>query len=218
MRRFSYWSILLVLATVCATPALADSLAVTNAAAIDGNFGLAVTVDGSTNKANVQDYSPNDETVYRASFKIDMNNLVMAEGARHDIFIIRSAPGGPLGLNHRNEAFLWAQYFGAQTNPYKINLVCRRDDGKWLWGGKTSLPPSGARTLMVEWEAASGPGANDGACRIYFNGNLKGALEVLDNDERAVGSAWIGSVNRIDPATNGTMYFDSFESFRTLAP
>jgi len=207
-----------LLAFVFVAPAIAqNSLSVTNAAAIDGTYGLEVTMDGSSNKAFVRDESPADEHVYRATFKIDMNNLAMTDGDWHYVATFRAEPGGPdSNPSARNLMRIIIRYREGQANPYKIRFVARNDNGTWNQPGGHSLPPSGSSTITVEWQAASAPGANDGFGRFYRNGVLRATASGLDNDTWAgIGSATLG-VDQVDAGTSGSMYYDSFESFRTL--
>ena len=220
----------LTIVVLSGTAALANnSLVASQAAALEGSWGLAVTVDGSPNKADVRNYCnggvsncPNDETTYRFSFLIDMNNTAMDDFSIVRIATVRSRSGGPMGLSNRNEAFVHVRYRDGQASPYKIRMACRRDDNTWAQLGGHSLPPSGVRRVTVEWQAASAPGANDGICRIYVNTSAQSLIlraedTGIDNDTRAIGEIWMG-VDRVPANMVGTFYYDSFESFRTLAP
>lgn len=227
MRKWSYLTIALGLAALIAGPALANnSIAASTAAAIDGTYGLAVTLDGSPNKADVRNLrpdnpgdppGPNDETTYRASFKINMNDVVMNEDFTHNIFTMRALAGGPSGVDNRNELRISVKWKGADVNPFKLRMSCRQDDKSWAYVGGHSLPRPGVRTITVEWQASSAPGANDGICRLYVNGVLRGERTDIDNDQRTIGAVWMG-VDGVRPGTIGTQYYDSFESFRTLSP
>jgi hypothetical protein len=200
---------------LCAHAALANNtVAVTNAAALDGSFGLEVTMDGSTNNAHVRDLSPNDETTFRATFLFDANALTMTDGDWHFIATWRAEPGGPAGHpSPRNEMRLLVRFRQGQTNPYKIRIVCRNDNGTWAQPGGHSLPLNGSSELTVEWQAGA-----DGAgfCNFYRNGILR-ATTTLDNDQRTIGSSTLG-VAGVDAGTSGSSYWDRFESFRTLLP
>jgi hypothetical protein len=206
---------LALIAVTAAMPALAaNSLDVTGAAAIDGAFGLAVTMDGSTNKAFVRDFTPDGETVYRATFKIDMNNLAMNTDDWHFIATFRADDT----TSARNLMRIIVRYKAGDINPYKIRFIARNDDKSWAQPGGHSLPTSGVSTITVEWQAATGPGANNGIGRFYRNGILRAQVTNLDNDTwNGIGSAQLG-VDQVDPGTVGTIYYDSFESFRTLLP
>lgn len=195
-----------------------NTTAATPAAALEGNFGLEVTMDGSSNNAHVRDLSPTDEITFRATFLFDANALSMTDGDWHYIATWRAEPGGP--ANHpspRNEMRLQVRYRAGQVNPYKIRIVCRHDSGFWAQPGGHSLPLSGVSVLTVEWQAASAPGANDGFCRFYRNGVLRAEATGLDNDERTIGSSTLG-VAQVDLGSIGSSYYDSFESYRDLGP
>ncbi len=203
-----------------------NSVTVNGDAAIDGAFGMEVLIDGSNNVADVRNIcptsagdppGPTDEAVYRASFKVNMNGLAMDEGVLHHIATVRAHNGCPAGLSNRNEIRVFVRFRGADVNPYKIRIQCRNDNLSWTFVGGHSLPSLNNRTVGLEWQAASAPGADDGVCRMFINNILRAETTTLDNDERAIGQFRLG-VDRIDTNTSGSMYYDTFESFRTLAP
>jgi hypothetical protein len=78
-----------------------------------------------------------------------------------------------------------------------------------------------ATGVMIEWQASSAPGADDGFLRMYkvtaSETNLKGSRTGIDNDTKVVDAARLG-LTSAPPAGTASLYFDSFESYRTLAP
>lgn len=220
LRALAVGALVTAIAVLWSAPAAAgNTLDVTAPAALEGSYGLAVTIDGSTNKAFVRDSSPVDEHVYRATFLIDMNNLTMTDLDWHFVATFRAEVGGPDAYpTPRNLMRILVRYRAGQANPFKIRFVARNDNMTWNQPGGHSLETSGVSVITVEWQAASGPGANDGFARFYRNGILRAEATGMDNDEWAgIGSATLG-VDQIDAGTSGTMYYDGFESYRTLLP
>lgn len=189
---------------IVAGMASAASLAVVPAAAYDGTYGLRVTLD-STSNAFVQDNSPNDETVYRVSFKV-RNNLVMSNGTAHNMFRARMV-GKPI---------FQVQAARDYAGNYVVYALAYKDDGTVTGAFATFLNTN--NSLTFEWTAATAPGANDGTFRMYKGTNLRGELTGIDNDTHAIAMVQMGAFGGIDATTSGTMDFDSFESFRSLLP
>ena len=112
---------------------------------------------------------------------------------------------------------------------YTFRLGCRKDDGSFQYIGGIVLPDGAQRKwVTLEFQAASSDGANDGICRLYqgnqkYVANLAGERTNLDNDLHEIDWIHMGAIsgftdNPQDPLTTGPLYFDSFESFRSLLP
>lgn len=218
---FRYIASSLLILVSFAAPALAGNFVeVRTEAAMSGDYGLAVDLDGSQNRTFVLDTTPNDESVYRMEFQVDMNNLSMLDGNTFFLSFVRANPGGP--DNHpsnRNIAQIFIVYREAGRFPYRLRLRCREDNGRWFFVGDYGLPTSGVTTVGLEWVGASAPGANDGVCRFLRDGVLEDEVTTLDTDTwNSVGDAWIGFLNRANAENFGTYYLDSFASYRTLSP
>lgn len=191
-----------------------NSVAVTGAAAMNGtNFGLEVTLDGaSTNLAYVQDDTPSDETVYRAMFWVDANNLGMAVFQRFPIFLGRDDVNG-------NVLRLQLHYNGSN---HRLRLQIRKNNGDWAnarSGGDTGAQflPIGsavARDVLIE---ARYENSGNGFVRLvangqtYFKDNFQSGNWQIDNIR-------FGATRNVDANLNGSFYLDEFQSFRTLAP
>ena len=178
----------------------ANSVGVTGAAAIEGSYGLEVTVDGaSTNVAFVQDDSPAGETVYRVQFWLDRNTPTIANRDAFNVF---------KGLQDAGNFYMYA--------------YCQNDAGSWVLVDKGMQFKDKATGIMLEWQAATAPGANDGFLRMYKvtiagGAVLKATATGIDNDTRVVDTARLG-LTSAPPAGTATIYMDSYESYRTLAP
>ncbi len=195
-----------------ATGAFADnSLSVTPAAAIVGNYGLSVIVDGSANAAFVADTTPAAETVYRASFRIAHNSIGMDDGDVFAVFMGREGSG--VG----NVLRLFVKRI---SGNYKIRCRWKRDTGGTGFCGQFNFAP--INTFMtVEWTAATAPGADNGQIRLTKGSTVQFNKTNADNDTFVIDTArwglpqgWPGS----NTGAGGTFYLDDFASFRTLAP
>ncbi len=195
-----------------ATGAFADnSLAVTPAAAIVGNYGLSVIVDGSPNAVFVADTTPAAETVYRVSFRVAHNNISMDDGDVFAIFMGRQGSG--VG----NVLRLFTKRIGGN---YKIRCRWKKDLGGTGFCGQFNFAP--VNTFMtLEFVASSGAGADDGVLRLTKGSTVQFEKTNADNDTFVIDTARWGlpqGVPASSSTTNGTFYLDDFASFRTLAP
>lgn len=216
----------------------ANTLEVTAGAALFGtNFGLAVTSDLSSNDVYVSDTSPNNEALYRFSFRIFPGTMTAPSNVQGGYLIgfVETTTGSecgstckpwsiPIYLRRQN------QYWTIQTNTRNNNnsFPTWENATKICGDPSTTIPCSSFAygvKIEIEYKAASAPGANDGYMTVKRNGVLQRTFSNLDNDERLVksirwGAIFQGTFNNT-PApegSGGTYYFDEFESYRTAAP
>lgn len=191
-----------------------NSVAVTGAAAMNGtNFGLEVSLDGaSTNLAYVQDDTPTDETVYRASFWVNANNLGMALFQRFPIFLGRDDANG-------NVLRLQLHYNG---NNHRLRLQIRKNNGDWVQAremGDTgpqflAIGSDTPRDVLIE---ARYENSNMGFVRLVANGRTF-FKEGYQAGNYEIDHIRFGATRNLTAALNGSFYLDEFQSFRTLAP
>jgi hypothetical protein len=217
----------------------ANSLAVTTAAHLNGSvYGLAVTSDRSSNDVYVSSTHPNNESVYRFSFRIFPGTFTSYTTPNtFDDYLI-----GFVETTTGSEC-------GASCKPWSIPIYLRRQNVYWtiqantrndtnlfptwqnavkICGDPSTTIPCSSYTngLLFEFEyhAASAPGANDGFMTVKRNGVLSQNFTGLNNDQRLVKSIRWGAIfqgdanNRPGIIGNGTYYFDDFASYRTAAP
>ncbi len=220
-------SLLVALAALVAVPAMAaNTLAVTGAAALEGNYGLAVTHDGSTNDVYVSSTHPNAEPTYNFSFIIYPGTLASPlTVADYSIGFVKSTTGTkkwfiPIYLRRQNA------FWTIQTNVRQDNnsFAPWQTAVKVCGDASTTIPCTDPfYTDGVEFEfrytAASAPGANDGTLEVYKDGTLRKTFSGLDTDQRLVdeirwGAIFQGDTNNHPPGNGGTYYFDSFVSTR----
>ncbi len=209
----------------------ATQLTVTPAAAMNGtNYGLVVTFDGSTSTAYVEDHSPADETVYRAAFWIDRSGGIFMDNCgdtcvtSHTMFLARDDVDGVIGAGDVTVYRVLLRRLRV-GNPdgarYAVRVGARQNDGTFTYvGGVVLAETSKKKNIMIEWQAGSG----DGMAKIYARNtsadpwNLKGSNTTLTNDNLVVDYVRLGATSAVDATTTGDVWYDEFESYRTLAP
>jgi hypothetical protein len=220
MKKFTFIAIAALL--IGAGSAHAAGLAVNGAAALQGSYGLEIVMDGTNAKAYVEDQTPADESIYRISFLINMNDLVMAGPTavtnQHAI-IDTTTTGGDIGLRlvlqDKKKLSRWQIKAKAgvsiSTNPTKTTR-------------KTSpveLEPTGAapttHQIDIEWQEGSAPDVRDGFIRIRVDGGAWSS-NTLENFDFGIDKTKFGGINGVDTTSTGSFYLDDFQSFRSLAP
>ncbi len=210
--------LILAVAALVAPAAFAqNTLAVNNAAALNGtNFGLEVSMDGSTNSVFVAESDlTNDESIYRASFWVDFNAIDIDPGQRFAAVFVRNAAGLNIGR------FQMARR--SDDGSYRVRYQHRNSVGDFVGtqlngNGKRFIDVSGG-PLFVTLEVTIGNGStgrieitvDDGGTETnHFRGPF-GNLPNGNIEEVRAGGRGLG------PQVVGSYYFDEFESFRTLA-
>lgn len=208
----------------------ANILDVSAEAAMDGsNFGMYVTHDGSTNAVYVEDRSPVDETIYRVSFWINraggitMDNCSDSCVTSHTIFLARDDIDGSMGGDKTTFRIILRRLrVGNLDGPrYTVNVGTRLNNDVMRYvGGVVLAETSQRKNIMVEWKAGDG----DGFTKVYARNNSAQAWSLkvqrldLTNDNWVVDYVRWGATSAVDTTTVGTIWFDGFESYRTLAP
>jgi M6 family metalloprotease-like protein len=176
--------------------------AVTAAAAMEGAYGAAVTIDDN-NQAHVTDHTPAAVRNYLARFRLNPKHLAMANGDRFTVF----------GA-YTDTAYVATIELRFSSGQHELRALARLDDGTALVTPAVYLSPDFPYELQLEWRGASAPGANDGALRFLVNGYLQGDYAGLDTDTLRIERSLLGAVTGVDAGTRGTLYLDAFESRR----
>jgi hypothetical protein len=177
---------------------------VTRAAAIDGAYGFEVRVPDARARF-VQDESPQMETSYRARFALDPNSIFMLNNQAFDLF---QAFG--TGFLIRDLASLELRKW---QGAYQIRALVRKNNNSSVQSNWIPIDNAPNR-IELDWQAATGPGANDGFLKISVNGHIRASMTGLDNDERFIEFIRLGLISGYDLGTFGSFYIDSFESHR----
>lgn len=206
-------AVLLALATAQVVSAAA-SISVVNAAAMQGNFGMRLTLDGVAGNAFVQDNSPNGETHYFASWNLRDNGcLPNAIGTGFAIFRAWQNEGTP-----PNTPIFRITYFRTtQANQRVLYALAWRDDGTPVALGTETFvsPPGNTPRFTYEWKAATAPGANNGFLKTYKNGTLRKTIDNIDNDTQSIGVIRMGGMGNVASTSGCSLDFDDFVSTRT---
>jgi hypothetical protein len=180
----------------------AGDLSVIASAALVGTQGMQAIID-DTNTIYVTDDNPNLETRYRARFYFDPNSITMTSGDAHFIFKGFMGTGTDvLQVELRNSAGVY-QIRGKVLNDASAFVLTN-------WFNLSDAP----HAIEVDWQAATGAGANNGGLTLWIDGVQQADLTGVDNDTWRIDRARLGALAGMDVGTSGTYYFDAFESRR----
>jgi len=160
-------------------------------AVIDDTTAIYVQDDPSSGSG------PNNETQYRARFYVNPNSITMANGDILDLFNGRNAAGNVFGV--------WLRKNGS---TYQISAGLVNDAGSWTTPTWYDISNNWT-AVEIHYQAFS----NSGSLTLWLDGVQKQSLTFIDNDTRTVTEARLGA-QAIETGTNGTLYFDDFESRR----
>jgi hypothetical protein len=164
--------------------------------------GLQALIDDN-NAIHVTDDHPTAEPRYRARFYFDPNSIAMVAGDTHNIFF---------GYSGTSTAVLRGA-FRFSSGVYQIRFSLLNDSGTWQNTSWFTISDA-AHPIELDWRAATGVGANNGALTLWIDGIQKANLTGVDNDTRRIDRVRLGAASGIDTGTRGTYYFDAFESRR----
>jgi hypothetical protein len=207
----------------CGASSGTGKLEVNSDAALEGLCGLEILMDGTTTNRFVSDSSPNDETVYRASFLFNPNDFAFNGGTaaanRHLIF-------GASAWSSNNPLEPAIRVIFARR-VVSDDLIVKATSANTAGSkGRVTKPihlqstagPSSTYLIEVEWQRASAPGVADGVIRIRVDGGAWSENASVKSTGQLLRSARLGGMTVIDAGSTGSYYLDDFQSFRTLAP
>jgi hypothetical protein len=179
------------------------NLSVSAAAALAGSIRGMQALINDTNTIYVNDDHPTAEPRYRARFYFDPNSITMASGNAHIIFYGIDAAGS----SHLRVEFRFS------SGVYEISAALKNDSGSYI--STNQFPISDApHAIEFDWRAATAAGANDGGLTLWIDGAQQANLTGIDNDTWRIDRVRLGPAAGIDSGTQGTYYFDAFESRR----
>ncbi|MEL7061107.1 MAG: hypothetical protein AAGN46_13885 [Acidobacteriota bacterium] len=214
---------------VFAGAAAADTLTVNANAAMGGtNFGLDVFHD-NTSGAFVEDLTPDDESVYRASFLFNPNDISPGANLRQPIFIaLGSAPAsaGCAGPAFANTLRLYLYLSGGAGQNYRLQLWGNNNQCSSRSTTRVPVSENTPSRVCVEFEAGASStgrlalavvGEND-VCPTSGTGAW--AERAMTNNLQSITRVRMGTpaTNGFNAGESGSMFYDEFDSFRTLAP
>jgi hypothetical protein len=95
-----------------------------------------------------------------------------------------------------------------------LRFVVREDGGGDTTPGAGIVLANGWRTIEIDWQASTAPGADDGFLDLWIDGHPQTGLATLDNDTLSVDHVRWGAVDGLDAGTSGSFFLDVFESRR----
>lgn len=193
----------------------AASIAVNTAAAMQGTYGMQLTLNGTSGNAFVQDNSPNLEDHYFASFNFRDNGCVPPSAQGFAIFRAWVNDGNPPTVPVFRVTFF--NNTASSTTQRVMYVLAYEDDGTAVPIGTETFvsPPGNTPRFTWEWQRSSAPGANDGFLKTYKNGVLRKTISNIDNDTLTVGSVRMGGMGNVASTSGCTVDFDDFVSTRT---
>jgi hypothetical protein len=191
---FSDWS---------ATVTDSGDLSISPSAALVGQSGMAALID-DRRSIYVTDNSPAAETRYRVRFYLDPNGLTLSSTPITVFYGFTGSSTQVLRVELR---------FSGGT--YQLRAGTRNDGNTWVSTGWINLNDA-SHYLELDWLAATAAGANNGALAFWVDGLQSGSLSGIDNDKRRIDLISLGVLAGLTSSTRGTIFFDAFESRRSM--
>lgn len=180
-----------------------DLSAASNAAMV-GSYGMQAVIDDN-NAIYVTDDSPNAEKRYRARFYFDPNSLVMGSSDKHRIFV------GYAGTS--TMAFELNIRRSPSTGVFSVRIGTYTDAGVPVATPWTDIVDD-RQSIEIDWQAASGAGANNGSLNWWIDGAPQVGSSGIDNDTRQIDRVRLGTVTGVSSGTRGVYFFDDYISDR----
>lgn len=199
-----------------AAPVFANTLAVTNAAAITGNFGLELTVDGNPGqRALVIQDDPgiiNNET--HILMRVDAGNLLaFRQGLGNSRSFIAMQVQGDNAVS--NNGAVGRLYMISKNGRFRVRCHCKRNNDQARFCQALSMN-SGTDLATIEYEIFQQIGdGTQTSCAARAIGFGEVSRSDVRNDLTVFTGMRLGLVGSLNiPANAGSIYFDNFESFR----
>jgi hypothetical protein len=212
----------------------ADSLTVNATAAMNGsNYGLQVN-HNNTSRSYVQDNTPSGETVYRADFLFNAQSVTgQMINFRQEIFRtlgtnpnpgVGSCPADPAAIISMMRLWLYQTGGSGQTSNIQLWSAGNQCGQR----GTTRFPIVNGQDYRVCIEWTTGP-TNTGHIGLWVgpvasscpsSGDPAWATSPMTNSLTATDFIRMGtpSTNSFGAGETAVLYFDEFESFRTVTP
>jgi len=172
--------------------------AVTEAAALAGTYGLAVTGYGNTLPSYLVTASPTAEPSYHARFLFRAGTLTNPGSV--NLFAARTITGANAVV---------VQYRTVAGSPeVRLGVL----SGTAMTYSPWAALPTAAVSVQVDWSADPSGGA-----QLRVGGTVVGSLIGLDTSAVRVETAWLG-LSGATAASSGTASFDAFISARYILP
>lgn len=215
--------------------AMADTLAVNNAAAMGGsgtacggsNCGLEVTHDNSS-RAYVEDTTPAEEETYRANFLFNPQSTTTSSNFRQTIMTVTTLNPGHANCAATTFTSMARLFYyrtgGAGQNASILMTGNGNQCGERPIDGRISINDDEEVRICIEIETGNSLSGKariavvDAASSCPASGAYPNERD-LTNGNLAVNRIRMGTpqTNNFGAGETATLYFDEFESFRTIA-
>ncbi|MBP1702616.1 MAG: hypothetical protein H6Q38_1723, partial [Chloroflexi bacterium] len=177
-------------------------LTFTTSAGRNSTCGMGVTIASSA-AAYVNDPSPNVENRFRARYYFNPNTLKLSKNGLLTIFNAYNTSG---------LATITAQvrYTG---NTYQLRLGLLTDAKKWSYTGWSTISTAW-HPIEFDWRASTAAGANNGSLTFWLDGAQVATVNAIDNDQQKIDKIALGVISGMTSTTQGTSYYDDYESGR----
>ncbi len=195
-----------------ASPMMANSLAVTNAAALTGSFGLEVIIDATPTQIALVEArgtagaGPLAETHHLSRFQFDPNALTMNNSTWFQLHNLRAqnilAPG---------EIAVSRIYMVRKNNLYRMFAMCKFNNNAERY--TTRIDIGGPVTVELDWLAGT---IGTGGCCLTVVGSGTVCRNDVNNSAHEIDAARLGLVanDGLLLPNAGSYYVDTYESFR----
>lgn len=175
-----------------------DLIKRSTAAAISGDYGLDVTVNG-TDDSFLRFEFPDDETTFSVEFDFDPNTVDMENNSAFRIIS---------GIESDDNLVFYVHL--RYTTEYRFDLYVYDDSN--IVDTQSSVTISDVpQTVRIEFVRSTGPGNDDGTIDLYIDDEIKFAFTGIDNDTKALDELIIGVTDYASTVNGGTIYFDDIK-------
>ena len=148
------------------------------------------------------EYRPIDESQYRVLFYLQTNGIVLVENTPLYIFYVLNREGGVVARIALQNS----------SGDYQVKAEAVNDAGSFTTASTSWVKLwNGLHAIEINWQAASGVGANDGVLTLWVDDTQQATFTNIDNDLQRVDQAQLGAISGMNANNNGTLYFDLFE-------
>ena len=179
----------------------AGTATITEAAAYTGQYGARFDLTSPT-PVWLEDGSPSQDARYRARFYIKLDNLILPDGDRIQLF----------GGFDANQEPVFTVEIVSDGGLMYLDLVAYQSNGstRSLASEQRQAMMPGYHTLEVDWAA----GVGNGFMALWLDGLGRPGLESLNNPGLGVELVRIGSLDNASAGTFGYFDIDDFVSTR----
>jgi RHS repeat-associated protein len=178
-------------------------LKVSAPSAIVGSNGMETSIF-NTPTLSVTDWSPFEESHYRARFYFDPNSFTKTDDSSIEIFQAKN----------RSDLVIVKLEFRSSLGDYQVRAATLDDSGIWHQTAWTTITDS-PHALEFDWQGASSMGANNGSFSLWIDGIQQIQLANLDTDTLRIDYIQLGGLLLNTGNIGSRLFFDDFVSHRS---